>query len=117
MKRGHRYPSAVAVLAAASVVVFGTGCGESSEKAAPPPSPSPSATVDRWGEEMCEYLYGQDPNNEFTVGMAATYARQSSSPDLVALADQAERAGSQNLLRGWCQQHLPDFGVTPAPPQ
>ncbi|MFV2179467.1 hypothetical protein ACFHW2_37305 [Actinomadura sp. LOL_016] len=106
-------------LAAASMLALTTGCGGSSERAAPSlkPTATPSATVEAWGEEMCEYLYGQDPNNGYAVGMAASIARQSTLPELVALADQAEQAGSQNLLRSWCQKHLPDLGVTPGAPQ
>ncbi|OLT36747.1 hypothetical protein BJF79_30725 [Actinomadura sp. CNU-125] len=106
------------VFAAAGVLVLTAGCGSSSDEAtAPSLKPSPSPTVEAWGEKMCEYLYGQDPNNGYAVGMAAAIARQSTLPELVALADQAERAGSQNLLRGWCQQHLPDLGVKPVAPQ
>lgn len=106
-----------ASIAVASALVLTAGCGDSPEEATPSSTPTPSPTVEAWGEEMCEYLYGQDPHNGYAVGMAAAIARQSTLPELVALADQAERAGSQNLLRAWCQEHLPDFGVTPAAPR
>jgi hypothetical protein len=108
----------LATLVLVGALVLTTGCGGSSEEAAAPSlKPSPSVTVDAWGEKMCEYLAGQDPNNGFSVSVAAGFARQSALPELVALADQAEQAGSQNLLRGWCQQHVPSSGVTPAAPQ
>lgn len=117
MKRAPGAPLAAAALAIVGVLLFAAGCGGSAEKATPSATPSPSPTVEAWGEEMCEYLYGQDPRNGYAVGMAASIARQSTLPELVALADQAEQAGSQNLLRAWCQEHLPDLGVTPAAPQ
>ena len=104
------------VVAVFCVLVFTVGCGTASSPEAVP-APSPSVSPDRWATELCSYLATQDPANGYALGMAANLARESTLPELVDLAGRAERAGSQNLLRGWCQEHVPSSGVTPGAPQ
>lgn len=92
------------------------GCSDPPEAAAPSASPSPVVTPDQWAVQTCEYLGKQDPGNEFANDIAVTMAQQSTLPEVVELAAKAKQAGSSNLLRAWCQRHVPSSGATPAGP-
>ncbi|WP_242892390.1 hypothetical protein [Actinomadura litoris] len=87
------------------------GCGGSDKPVATPPSPS--VKPDKWAIQMCDYLAKQDPGNVYANDFAVLMGRQSTIPEVVDLSAKAKAAQSSNLLRGWCQQHLPSAGATP----
>jgi hypothetical protein len=106
----------LAALSLAAVLALSAcGGGDPAPKAAA--SPSPSVSPDRWALEMCTYLGQQDPDNHFSNDFAMTLAGKSTMPEVVDLAIKARQVGDANLLRAWCQEHVPQARVTPAQPK